>query len=140
VQGLGADRVIDYTQNDFSAGAQRYDLIFDLVGNHPLAAIRRSLTRNGTLVLSNGSGSPVLGPLGRIARAVILSPFISQNLHPFAASRSSDNLDLLRELIEAGTITPAIDRTYQLSDTAEAIRYFAEDHARAKIAIIVRSD
>lgn len=135
VRSLGADHVIDYTQEDFPKSARRYDLIFDIVGNHTLTELRSALTPKGILVLSSGSGGRVLGPLGRSARALILSPLISQNLYVHTATRSSRNLDLLRELVETGKVMPAIDKTYPLSEVPEAIRYFVEEHARAKIAI-----
>lgn len=86
-------------------------------------------------MLSNGTGGRVLGPLPRILRALLLSRFVSQNLRTFTATPGTAHLDLLRELIESGTVTPAIDRTYPLAETADALRYFAEDHVQAKIAI-----
>lgn len=111
------------------------DVIFDIIGNHSLTALRRVLTNEGTLVLSSGTGGPILGPLGRTARALLLSPFVSQSLRAHAAARSSERLDQLRQLIEAGQITPAIDRTYPLAETSAAIRYFVDEHARGKIVI-----
>jgi NADPH:quinone reductase-like Zn-dependent oxidoreductase len=138
VRSLGADHVVDYTREDFTTSGKRYDVIFDLIGNHSLTACRRALTATGTLVLSSGAGGRVLGPMGRIIRALVLSPFISQNLRVFAATLGRAPLDELRDLIEAGKVTPAIDRTYPLSETAEAIRYFAEEHARGKIVISLK--
>ena len=135
VRALGADHVVDYTREDFTTSGKRYDAIFDLIGNNSLTAYRRALTHTGTLVLSSGTGGRVLGPMGRILRALALSPFISQNLRTFTATPGRESLDELRDLIEAGKIAPAIDRTYPLSETAEAIRYFAEEHARGKIVI-----
>ena len=134
-QSLGADHVVDYTREDFTTSGKRYDVIFDLIGNHSLTACRRALTPTGTLVLSSGTGGRALGPMGRILRALALSPFISQHLAPFTATLGRAPLDELRGLIESGRITPAIDRIYSLSETAEAIRYFAEEHARGKIVI-----
>lgn len=135
VRSLGADHVVDYTQEDFTQGGKRYDVIFDLIGNHSLTACRRALTHTGTLVLSSGTGGRVLGPMGRILRALALSPFIGQNLRTFTATPGRAALDELRDLIESGQVTPAIDRIYPLSETAEAIRYFAEEHASGKIVI-----
>lgn len=137
VESLGADHVIDYTQEDFTAGGRRYDVIFDLVGNHPLGRLRGALTRTGTLVLSSGTGGRVLGPMGRILRALLLSPFVSQKLPIFTATRSRDDLDAVRQLIESGTVTPVIDKTFALGGAPAAIRYFVEEHARGKIVITV---
>ena len=137
VRSLGADHVIDYTREDFTTGGQRYDLIFDSIGNHSLTRLRRALTRRGTLVLSSGTGGRILGPMGRVLAALALSPFVSQNLRVHSVTRNADNLDVLRELIESGRITPTIERTYPLSEVPEAIRYFADEHARGKIAVTV---
>lgn len=137
VRSLGADSVIDYTQENFTESRLQYDLIFDSIGNHTLSALRQVLTPRGTLVLSSGTGGRVLGPMGRIVRALVLSLFIRQNLRAVPAKPGRESLDLLRELIESGQVTPAIDRTYPLSEVPEAIRYFVEDHARAKIVITV---
>lgn len=135
VRSLGADHLLDYDREDFTTNGQRYDVIFDLIGNHSLSRCRGSLTHEGTLVLSSGTGGRILGPMGRILRALLLSPFVSHNLSLFSQNGSAETLDELRELIESGQITPAIDRTYPLSEVREAVRYFAEEHARAKIAI-----
>ncbi|MHA7156339.1 NAD(P)-dependent alcohol dehydrogenase [Arthrobacter sp. TMN-50] len=137
VRSLGVDHVIDYTQENFTESGLQYDLIFDSIGNHTLSAFRQALTPQGTLVLSSGTGGRVLGPMGRIVRALFLSLFIRQNLRVVPAKPGRESLDLLRELIESGQVTPAIDRTYSLSRVPEAIRYFVEDHARAKIVITV---
>jgi NADPH:quinone reductase-like Zn-dependent oxidoreductase len=134
---LGADHVIDYTQEDFTQHREKYDLIFQAAGMHSPSECRRALTPTGTLVLSSGQGNRWLGPLGRMARASILSLFVSQNLRVHAASPDKDDLAVLKELIEDGMITPAIDRTYPLSEAAEAIRYVQEGHAHAKVVIIV---
>lgn len=139
VRSLGADHVVDYTREDFTTSGKRYDVIFDLIGNHSLTACRRALAPTGTLVLSSGTGGRVLGPMGRILRALALSPFIGQNLRTFTATPGRAALDELRDLIESGQVTPAIDRIYPLSETAEAIRYFAEEHARGKIVIAVNT-
>jgi NADPH:quinone reductase-like Zn-dependent oxidoreductase len=129
--------VIDYAHEDFTAGEERYDVIFDLVGNHSLSTLRHVLTRTGTLVLSSGTGGKVLGPLGRILRAMLISPFVSQKLAVFTATRNTEDLETLRDLIESGRVIPAIDRTYRLNEVPAAIRYFAEQHARGKIVVTV---
>ena len=138
VRSLGADHVIDYTREDFAHSGQRYDLIFDLAGQHPLSACRGALTRTGTLVLASGNGGRVLGPLGRYIQALALSPFVPQRLRVHAAKPSQQDLVALTALIEAESVTPVIEATYVLADTAEAIRHLAEQHARAKIVIAVR--
>jgi NADPH:quinone reductase-like Zn-dependent oxidoreductase len=137
VQSLGADHVVDYTRDNFTEGRVRYDLILDLIGNHSLTRCRRALAPEGTLVLSNGTGSRILGPMGRILRALVLSMFVRQNLRTFTPALGTESLNELRDLIESGQVTPAIDRTYPLNKAPEAIRYFAEDHARGKIVITV---
>ena len=137
VRTLGAANVIDYGREDFTASGRQYDVILDLIGNHSLGKLRRVLTRTGTLVLSSGTGGRIIGPMGRIMRALLMSPFVSQNLRTFTPSVGSESLDQLRDLIESGAVTPAIDRTYPLSQVPEAIRYFAEEHASGKIVITV---
>jgi NADPH:quinone reductase-like Zn-dependent oxidoreductase len=112
-------------------------VIFDSIGNHSLNRLRRALTRRGTLVLSSGTGGRVLGPMGRILRALLLTPFISQRLRTFTSRRVT--LEQITELIEAGRVTPTIERVYPLAETAAAIRHFAEQHARAKIVVSVAS-
>jgi NADPH:quinone reductase-like Zn-dependent oxidoreductase len=138
VRSLGADRVIDYTREDFTQSAQRYDVIFDLVGNHPLSACRRILNPKGTYlgagVLGAMSGRWI-GPLPRLLHTVVLSWFVSQKLVPFIAKSSQEDLTIMRELMESGKITPVIDKCYRLSETADAIRYLAEEHARGKVVI-----
>jgi NADPH:quinone reductase-like Zn-dependent oxidoreductase len=138
VRSLGADNVVDYTRENFTRSGKHYDVILDLIGNHSLAECRRALTPQGTLVLSSGTGGRVLGPMGRILRALIQSPFLSQNIRTFSPTVGGESLDQLRDMIESGTVTPAIDRTYPLSDTAEAVRYFAEEHAHGKIVISLK--
>lgn len=137
VRSLGADHVVDYTREDVTRRGARYDVVLDLVGNHPLADCRRLLTPDGILVLSSGGGGPVVGPLGRYLRALLLSPVVGQRLRVHAAKPRHEDLDALRELVEGGGVTPAIERTFPLQDTAEAVRFFAEQHARAKLVITV---
>jgi NADPH:quinone reductase-like Zn-dependent oxidoreductase len=132
---LGADWVIDYSREDFTLGAAHYDVIFDLIGNHTLAALRRVLTPKGTLVLSSGTGGRLFGPMGRILQSVLLTPFVSQKLTLVRAKRSNATLDELRTLIEAGHITPAIDHSYSLAEVPAAMRHFVDEHARGKIVI-----
>ena len=138
VRSLGAHHVVDYTQNDFTRTGEQYDVIFDSIGNHSLKRLRGALTRTGTLVLSSGTGGRVLGPMGRILHALVLSPLVPQSLRTSAKTKAT--LDDVTVLIESGRLRPVIDRTYPLSETREGLRYFADEHARAKIVISVSTD
>ena len=136
VRSIGASHVVDYTREDFTANGQRYDLIFDLIGNHSLSDCRRALTIRGTLVLAGGSDTGKwLGPLAGLLEVVVLSWFVSQKLRNFLAHIGTDDLMVMRELLETGKVTPVIDRTYPLSEVAAAIRYLEEGHARGKVVI-----
>jgi NADPH:quinone reductase-like Zn-dependent oxidoreductase len=128
--------VIDYTTDDVAVSGRRWDLIFQLAGTRSARDCRRSLTARGTVLLSSGeSEGHVLGPLVRMAAGPVLSPFVRQRLRMFVAERSGEDLDLLRSLIEAGTIRPVVDRVYPLAETADAIRHLEEGHARGKTVI-----
>ncbi|MEU6878181.1 NAD(P)-dependent alcohol dehydrogenase [Streptomyces sp. NPDC046712] len=138
VRSLGAERVVDYTQEDFTTGPERYDLVFDLVGNRSLAEYRRALSPTGTLVLSGGGvfeGGSLVGPMGLLLKGQVLSPFVRHRLLVLSASPGAEKLAALRDLAESGSITPVIDRTYPLSEVAEAIRYVEIEHARAKVVV-----
>jgi NADPH:quinone reductase-like Zn-dependent oxidoreductase len=138
VRSIGADRVIDYTQEDFAEGDQRYDLILDIGGNSSLSRLRRALTLQGTLVITGGEGGGRwLGGTDRQIRALMLSPFVGQKLGTFVNSENHEDMIFLKELIEAGKVTPVIDRTYPLSEVPEAIRYLEEGHAQGKVVITV---
>jgi NADPH:quinone reductase-like Zn-dependent oxidoreductase len=140
VRSLGADHVVDYTREDFTRAGQRYDIVFDLVGNRSLADLRRALTPTGTLVLSGGGvseGGSLVGPIGLVVKGRMLARFVRHRLTTLDAVPSGANLATLRELAEAGTLTPVIDRSHPLSETAEAIRYVEEEHARAKVVLTV---
>ncbi len=138
ISSIGAAHVIDYTRDDFTRTAQRHDLMIDIAGNRSLAECRRVLTRQAVLV---GVGGPSkghwIGPLIRPVSMQLRSPFVSQTIVFFLAQRSRDDLVVLRELLETGKVTPVIDRTYPLSETAEAMRYLEEGHARGKVVITV---
>jgi NADPH:quinone reductase-like Zn-dependent oxidoreductase len=141
VRSIGADHVIDYTREDFTRSGQRYDLIFQLAGTASPSACRRALTARARLVLSSGdSPGRVIGPVGRLIKAVLLSPFIGQTMVPFMAKPSSDDLRFLRELIEASRVIPVIDRTYPLNEAPDAIRYLETGHARGKVVIAVSAN
>jgi NADPH:quinone reductase-like Zn-dependent oxidoreductase len=138
VRSLGADDVVDYTRTDFTRAGDRYDVILQLAGTASPSACRRALTPKGTLVLSSGeSEGRVLGPLGRVLKALLLSPVVGQRLVSFTVKPSSRDLQRVKELIEAGQLAPVIDRTYSLSEVPEAIRYLEEGHARGKVAVAV---
>ena len=142
LRSVGADRVVDYTQEDFTRSGERYDLILDIAGNHPWSDLRRALTPKGTYVLIGhdqygGSGHPWFGSLGRFFNLMVISPFVS-HLHPFRGTKDpGDRLVVLKELIEAGKVTPVIDRTFPLSEVPEAIRYLESGQARGKVVITV---
>lgn len=139
VRSLGADHVVDYTQEDFTAGGPQYDLIFDNVGNWSLADCRRALAPKGTLIPnSNKGGGRWLGAyVGRAIRSIVVSPFVSHRLRPFAASGKREDLVVLTQLIESGKVTPVIDRVYPLSEVAEALRHYGAGHTRGKVVITV---
>jgi NADPH:quinone reductase-like Zn-dependent oxidoreductase len=140
VHRIGADRVIDYTKEDFTRSAQRYDLILDMVGNRSLSQLRRALTPRGTLVLVGGEGGDRwIGALSRSMRALVVSPFVSQRLRPVLGAANTYDLEFLKELIEAGKVRPVVDRTFPLSEASNAIRYLNEGHARGKVVIAVRA-
>ncbi len=135
VRSIGADRVIDYTQEDFTKSGQRYDLFFDCVGNHSLSACRRVLNPKGIYIVVGGPGGRWLGPLARMLKTLVLSRFVSQNLVMFLAKASKEDLTVMHELMKAGKVTPVIDKRYKLSEVPEAIRYLEEGHARGKVVI-----
>ena len=135
VRSIGADRVIDYSREDFTTGGQRYDLIFDCFANHSLSSIRRVLNRRGMYLMVGGPGGDWIDPLPTLFKALLLSRFVSQNLSMFLAKGSSSDMRIIGELIESGKIRPVIDRRYPLSEVPAAIRYLEDGHARGKIII-----
>jgi NADPH:quinone reductase-like Zn-dependent oxidoreductase len=137
VRSIGADHVIDYTQEDFTRTGKRYDLILEMAGNRSLADLRRALTPRGTLVLVGGSGGRWFMGIGRTLRAVLVSPFVGQRLRSFLSKPRGVDLVVLKELVEAGKLTPMIDRTFPLSETPEAIRYVGERSTQGKTVITV---
>jgi NADPH:quinone reductase-like Zn-dependent oxidoreductase len=135
VRSIGADHVIDYTREDFTTGAERYDVILDNVGNHSMARVRRLLTAQGTLI-SNGGGHAD-GKLSRVVRTMLVSMVVRQQASPTVKSQNHDDLVALKGLVEAGKVMPVIDRTYQLTDAPEAIGHVAAGHARGTVVITV---
>ena len=135
VRSIGADRVIDYTREDFTQGGPRYDVIMDNVASHSLSETRRALTPDGVLIPSSGHAG-----MGWIIAAALTAVFVRQQGKPFVASTNSADLAVLAELIDAGKVTPVIDRTYPLSDAPDAFRYLDEGHARGKVVITVEDE
>lgn len=134
VRSIGADHVIDYTQEDFVRSRQRYDFILDIVGNHSLADTRRALTAEGTLVPNSGTKG-----MGYIIKANLMSLVVRQKTRTFVSSPKHEDLVVLKELIESGKVTPVIDRTYPLSQTPEAIGYVEQGHTQGKVVIRVEA-
>jgi len=138
VRSIGADDVIDYTRDDFAETGQRYDLILDTAGARSVSHLRRALAPRGTLVIVGAEGGGRwFGGTDRQLRALMLSPFVSQKLRTFISKENGEDLVALKELIEAGKVTPVIDKTYPLSEAPEAIRYLEDGHARGKVVITV---
>jgi NADPH:quinone reductase-like Zn-dependent oxidoreductase len=137
VRSIGADEVIDYTRDDFAEAGQRYDVILDIAGNRSVSHLRRALARRGHLVIVGGEGGGRWFGIGRQLRASLLSMFVGQKLGTFIGKATGDDLVVLKELIEAGKVTPVIGATYPLSEVPEAIRYLEEGHARGKVVVTV---
>ena len=141
VKSLGADHVIDYTKEDFTKTDQRYDMLYDLVGNHSFSERRKILTPNGICVLAGIGGAGVHpGTMGRIGRNfwnAFLSNFSKQKFVFYIAKLTKDDLNVLREMMESGKVSPVIDRTYKISETQAALRYLEEGHAHGKVVIVM---
>lgn len=135
VSSIGADHIVDYTREDFTNGAERYDLILDNVGNHSMAETRRVLAPTGTLI-SNGGGHAG-GKLGRTIRTMLVSMFVRQQAGPTVKTQNREDLIVLKELVDAGRITPVIDSTYPLSETPNAMARVATGRARGTLVIAV---
>jgi len=138
VRSIGADRVIDYTREDFTARPERYDLILDCVGNHALLDYKRILKPEGRLIIIGGENGKWIGPFARALRAIILSRFVNQEMLMFLARPSKQDLATLAEMMTSGKLTPVIDRRYSLSQVAEAIGYVDAGHARGKVVVTVQ--
>lgn len=139
VRSLGADRVIDYKKEDYTRDPQRYDVILDNVGNRTLQDNRRILNPEGIYVLIGGGGPDDgrwIGPMAKPVKAMALSWFVSQDMGMLLADLNKKDLTLLRDLMQAGKVTPVVDWRYKLSETPDAIRYLEEGHARGKVVII----
>ena len=140
VRSLGADYVIDYTKEDFTKSDQQYDVILDNVGTQPLSGFRRVLKPKGICVMIGGGGpndAGLIGPLARPIKTMLMSPFISQKMGMMMAELNKKDLTILGDMMQSGTVKPVIDRTYPLSQIAEAIRYLEQGHARGKVVITI---
>jgi NADPH:quinone reductase-like Zn-dependent oxidoreductase len=139
VQSIGADNVIDYTRENFIHGSQRYDVFFDLVGNNPLPACLRVLEPRGIYIGCGGGGPDrqSIELLGSMLHSLLLGPFTSRKMPGLLAKVSTADLNVLADLMRSGKVTPVLDRTYALQETAEAIRYLEQCHARGKVTITV---
>lgn len=135
VRSLGADHVFDYTKEDYTQSGQQFDLIVDMVGNRSLSANRNVLTPEGRFVIVGGAKGDWLGPLMGPIKALLMSPFVDQEMGMMIARMDGDDLAELAALMERGELASAIDRRYPLSEVADAIRYSEEGHARGKIII-----
>jgi NADPH:quinone reductase-like Zn-dependent oxidoreductase len=130
VSSLGADHVIDYTEVDFTQTGQRYDLIFDNVGGRPFSDYRRALAPDGRLLPNTGNAG-----IGYALEGVILSAFLRRKAHPFHGAPTSDDLRVLKGLLESGLLKPVVDKTYSLDQTPKAIAQMGSGHARGKVVI-----
>jgi len=137
VRSLGADHVIDYTREDFTRGAQRYDVILDNVANRSLRALRRVLAPRGVLLLNSVNGGRVLGPLPRMARGRLLSVFSRQTIRVFSIASTTKDMVALKDLIDGGELTPVIEGTYPLAEAAAALDRVATGHVAGKVVITV---
>src|SRR6266478_2954693 len=143
VRSLGADHVIDYTKEDFTKGDERYDVILDNVGTQPLSGFRHALQPKGICVMIGGGGpndGGLIGPMARPIKTMLMSPFISQKMGMMLAEIRQDDLTKMSELMQAGKVTPVIDRTYPLSQIREAMKYLEAGHARGKVILTVEQE
>ncbi len=137
IRSLGADRVIDYAQEDFTRGSERYDLVLDCHATHPVRACARMLTPRGRYIIVGAPGQGLFGPLRPILRAMVLAPLLRRKLTTVVAKPNSEDLARLAELMKAGTLTPVVDRRFRLQEVREAISYVEQGHARGKVVITV---
>jgi NADPH:quinone reductase-like Zn-dependent oxidoreductase len=137
VRRIGADHVVDYTREDVTRGNERFDLVLDMVGSYPLLAYRRLLTPHGTMVVVGApSTDRWIGAMSGWIKVTFIRPFVGQDYGMLMADvNRTQDLDTLAELMKSGQVTPVVDRTYALADTAEAMRYLEQGHARGKIII-----
>lgn len=139
VRSIGADHVVDYSRQDATRSGKRYDLILDIAGRPSLLGCRRSLKPGGRLVLIGGEGGRWLGPLPRMARALLLGQLGNRTVRAFEAKETREDTLTLAELLAAGHLCPVIDRTYHLTDAPEAVRYLEQGHTQGKVIVTVRA-
>jgi NADPH:quinone reductase-like Zn-dependent oxidoreductase len=135
VESLGADDVIDYTRDDFTRLARRFDVIVDNIENRTLAEVRRALKPDGTLVLNSGTGATGARMLVRLVKPILLSPFSSQTMRRYLSTPNAADLLVLKALVESGQLAPAIDRCYALDETVTALNHIRGGHARGKVVL-----
>lgn len=140
VRSIGADRVIDYTQEDFTKSGQRYDVIVDSAGNHSVSEVRRAMSPAGICVAVGGPWLGYIPLLTEMIKAAVSSRFSDRKIRTLLARRNPEDLATLSDLLESGKVKPVIDRRYGLSDVPEAMRYMEEGHARGKVVIMVGED
>jgi NADPH:quinone reductase-like Zn-dependent oxidoreductase len=137
VKSIGATDVIDYTRDDFARQARRFDVVVDTIGNRSLRDLRRALKPKGTLVVAGGGSGKWFRPMALLVKAMVVSPFVRQQLRSVLAGVTTENLESLATLVLSGDVVPLIDRTYSLSETPTAVSYVEEGHARGKVIITV---
>jgi NADPH:quinone reductase-like Zn-dependent oxidoreductase len=135
VTSLGADHVIDYTRDDFADGTRTYDLVLDIAGNPSIARLRRALTPRGTAVFVGGEDAGVITGMGRQLRGALISPFVKQRLALLVTQERASDYERLTDLIEAGQVTPSLDRTYRLDEVPHAVHQLETGQVRGKVAI-----
>ena len=140
VRSIGADRVVDYTREDFTKSGQRYDVIVDNAGNHSVSEIRRALSPGGICVAVGGKWLGYVPLLTSMIKAAVSSRFSDRKMRPLLARGNPEDLATLGDLMESGKVKPVIDRRYGLSEVPEAMRYMEEGHARGKVVITVGED
>jgi NADPH:quinone reductase-like Zn-dependent oxidoreductase len=137
VRSLGADRVIDYTREDFTAGSDRYDIVLDCHASRPLLRCAGILAPTGSYIIVGAPGRGLIGPLRAAIKALVLAPFVRRTLTMMMAKPNQDDLACIADLMKNGSVTPVIDRGYRLDEVPEAIRYLEQGHARGKVVITV---
>jgi NADPH:quinone reductase-like Zn-dependent oxidoreductase len=139
VRSIGADHAIDYTQTNFTEGAERYDVIIDNVGNHPLRDLRRVLRPEGKYIMIGGPSGGWIDPMPRVLQMMITNPFVEQEQKFFISKLDTDDLNLLRGWLADGTVRPVIDRVHTLAEVPQAVAYLETGRARGKVVIVVDS-
>jgi NADPH:quinone reductase-like Zn-dependent oxidoreductase len=136
-RSIGADHVIDYTREDFADGSRRYDVILDVFGRNSVKRLRRALTPRGRLVIVGGEGDRWIGGIHRQLGAMMLSPFVSQDLHVFVAKENAETLEAINELVEAGKVAPVMDRSYPLIEARDAVGRLEAGASFGRLALTV---